>query len=121
MSDKRIPANSVVPDDTNDETVLSLETKLNLETGIIEWGELVRHFARGVVIKVETGRDLIEVADCLAKDDTEQLKIWLDEQTVARASDDDARDWTNRSPQFWCVVTAPWVLVQEKTDQLTVH
>lgn len=97
------------------------ETRLNLETGVIEWSELVRHFARGVVIKVEVGTDLIEVADCMSRDDSTQLKIWLDDKSVARASDDDARDWTSRAPQFWCVVTAPWVLVQEKTDQETVH
>jgi len=106
---------------SQDKSGLSAEDRLNLETGVIEWSELVRHFARGVVIKVESGRDLIEVADCLAKDDTEQLKKWLDDQSVARASDDDARDWTARKPLFWCVVTAPWVLVQEKTDQITVH
>lgn len=105
----------------SDNSQLPNETKLNLETGVIDWSELVRHFARGVVIKVEPGRDLIEVADCLSKDDTEQLKMWLDDKTVARASDDDARDWTARAPEFWCVVTAPWVLVQEKSNQVTMH
>lgn len=104
-----------------DNPELSDEAKLNLETGVIDWTELVRHFARGVVIKVESGMDLVEVADCLAKDDTKQLQAWLEAQTVARASDDDARDWTARSPQFWCIVTAPWVLVQEQADQPTVH
>ncbi len=108
-------------DSPDSEAELSIEAKLNLETGVIEWSELVRHFARGVVIKVETGLDLIEVADCLAKDDTEQLQLWLENKSVSRASDDDARDWTAREPLFWCVVTAPWVLVQEKSDHMTVH
>lgn len=106
----------------NDDSPLSLDDKLNLETGQIAWSELVRHFARGVVIKVLEGRDLVEVANCLARDDTNQLKLWLEDKSVARASDDDARDWTAREPVFWCVVTAPWVLVQEhnKTNP-TVH
>lgn len=121
MNNKRNQIEKSSADNSQDDVELSVEAKLNLETGVIEWGELVRHFARGVVIKVEVGRDLIEVADCLARDDTEQLKLWLDERSVARASDDDARDWTNRLPHFWCVVTAPWVLVQEKTDDLIVH
>lgn len=95
--------------------------RLNLETGVISWQELVRHFARGVVISVSEGLDLIEVADCMARDDTEQLKQWLDQGTVLRASDDNARDWTSREPDFWCVVTAPWVLVQEKGGDNTVH
>lgn len=103
------------------EPSISVEDKLNLETGIIPWSELVRFFARGVVIKVVEGRDLIEVGDVLAKDDTVQLKAWLADESVARASDDDARDWAAREPEFWCVVTAPWVLVQEYTDKTTVH
>lgn len=89
---------------------------LNLETGVIGWSELVRHFARGVVINVSVQLDLVDAAACLARDDTDQLQCWLDADVVRRASDDDARDWTNREPDFWCIVTAPWVLVQEKTD-----
>lgn len=121
MSDKQNPTEPHLADKPEENAELPVDIKLNLETGVIGWDELVRHFARGVVIKVELGRDLIEVAECLSKDDTEQLKQWLDDLSVARASDDDARDWTLRVPQFWCVVTAPWVLVQEKSAQTTVH
>lgn len=92
----------------------SLADRLNQETGVIAWSELVRHFARGVVIHVSGDLDLIEAATCLIEDDTVQLKLWADDDKVRRASDDDARDWTRREPDFWCVVTAPWVLVQEK-------
>ena len=92
----------------------SLEDRLNQETGVIAWSELVRHFARGAVIHVSGDLDLIVAATCLIEDDAVQLKLWADEGKVRRASDDDARDWTKREPDFWCVVTAPWVLVQEK-------
>jgi len=97
------------------------EDKLNLETGVIAWKDLVPHFARGVVIKVLEGRDLVEVGKAMARDDTTQLGEWLADESVARASDDDARDWTTREPDFWCVVTAPWVLVQEYAEKSTVH
>ncbi len=97
------------------------QEKLNLETGVIAWSDLVRHFARGVVIKVVEGRDLVEVADAMARDDTELMRSWLSDKSVARASDDDARDWSAREPDFWCVVTAPWVLVQEYSEKPTVH
>jgi hypothetical protein len=90
--------------------------QLNQETGVISWSELVRHFARGVVVTVSANLDLVEAASCMARDDTEQLQAWLDANYVRRASDDDARDWTQRNPEFWCIVTAPWVLVQERTD-----
>jgi len=92
---------------------LDLRGRLNHETAVIAWAELVRHFARGVVIKVERSVDLIDAAQCLAEDDADQLQAWINSTEVMRATDDDARDWTAREPDFWCVVTAPWVLVQE--------
>lgn len=108
---------------SKDETGPTLAQRLNQETGVIAWSELVRHFARGVVIRVACDLDLIDAATCLIEDDADLLKQWADNGSVRRASDDDARDWTAREPDFWCVVTAPWVLVQEKTGATrpTVH
>lgn len=101
----------------------TLTQRLNGETGVIAWSELVRHFARGVVIRISGELDLIDAATCLIEDNAELLKQWADDGHLRRASDDDARDWAEREPEFWCVVTAPWVLVQEKTDatRSTVH
>lgn len=101
----------------------TLQQRLNEQTGVIAWSELVRLFARGVVIRVSGELDLIEAATCLIEDNTVLLKQWAEDDHVRRASDDDARDWTVREPDFWCVVTAPWVLVQEKTGatRATVH
>ena len=96
----------------------NLSTQLNGETALITWSELVRHFARGVVIHVSLELDLVDTAACMTRDDVDTLKGWLDSGVLRRASDDDARDWTTREPEFWCVVTAPWVLVQEKTPDL---
>jgi len=108
-------------DHSDKSNTLSVDEKLNLETGLVGWSDLVRHFARGVVIKVIEGRDLVEVGRVLATDDTKQLELWLDDGTVARASDDDARDWSTREPEFWCLVAAPWVLIQEFATDTTVH
>ncbi len=91
-----------------------IQTKLNSETAVIAWSELVRHFARGVVIKINPSLDLLEAADGLASDNVSLFEEWVSAGKLSRASDDDARDWTAREPEFWCVVTAPWVLVQEK-------
>lgn len=108
---------------TEENPELSLVDRLNLETDVIEWSELVRHFARGVVINVSAQLDLIEAAICLIEDNAPTLEQWAQDGKVRRASDDDARDWTAREPAFWCVVTAPWVLVQEKTHatRQTMH
>jgi hypothetical protein len=107
----------------DEEDTADLETRLNNETAVISWSELVKHFARGVVINVGVQIDLLDAAACLVSDDTQLLQSWLDSEKLNRATDDNARDWTVREPEFWCVVTAPWVLVQEKTnsDSPTVH
>jgi hypothetical protein len=90
-----------------------LRAKINAETGQLGWKELERHFARGVVIKVQRGLDLVDVAARIAQDDKSVVERWLNEGRIARASAEDAADWNERQPMFWAVVTAPWVLVQE--------
>ena len=90
-----------------------LRAKLNAETGKLRWPELQRHFARGAVLKVAPGLDLVEAAVGIAQDDRAAVENWLREGRLARASDVDARDWLQRQPLFWAVVAAPWVLVQE--------
>lgn len=90
-----------------------LSAKLNLETGRIAWPELQRHFARGHVVKVAAGLDLVEVALAMARDDAGVLQSWLASGAVVRADTADALAWNQRQSRFWAVVVAPWVLVQE--------
>ncbi len=90
-----------------------LRAKLNLETAQLQWPELERHFARGDVIKVAIGTDLIEAALNMAENNTDQVQAWLTDGRIARAGMNDAEDWHARQPVFWAVVVAPWVLVQE--------
>lgn len=91
------------------------------ESGVLGWDELVKHFARGVVVRVDQAVDLIDVAQSFCEDDTKAVTRWLDSGAVQRASDDDARHWTAARPDFRCVVTAPWVLVQELDGSITKH
>ena len=91
-----------------------IRARLDEESGTLEWSELVRHFARGVVVVVREDVELVDAAACLAEDDAATLGDWLESGRVARASDDDARDWTAREPAFDVVVVAPWVLVRER-------
>jgi hypothetical protein len=91
----------------------AMRLRMNGETGRIGWSELQRHFARGVLIKVDAQLDLVDVAACVAGDAKESIAAWLSEGQLARADTEDALDWQARQPVFWAVVTAPWVLVQE--------
>lgn len=95
-----------------------LRAKLNAETGKLAWNELERHFARGVVLKVAGDLDLVEVALAMARDDKSAIAAWLDQGGIARASEEDALQWHAQQSQFWAVVAAPWVLIQEVAARL---
>jgi len=91
----------------------------NAQTARLAWPELVRHFARGVVVKVAPGLDLVAVAVAMAQDRAEEIEAWTQAGQIHRASDDDARYWHEQESEFWAVVVAPWVLVQEITERET--
>lgn len=85
----------------------------NAQTARLGWSELVRHFARGVVVKVAPELDLVTVAAAMSQDRADEVDAWSRAGRIQRASDDDARDWHECDSVFWAVVVAPWVLVQE--------
>lgn len=95
--------------------------ELNLQTATVDWNELIRHFARGVLIHVDANLDLVDVAHRIASDDVLYVERFLQSGLLRRASDDDARDWNSRAPTFWCVVAAPWVLIQERVYEENIH
>ncbi len=96
-----------------DESKEALRIRLNAETARLAWPELERHFARGVVIKVATDLDLIEAATQIIQDDKPAVATWMEAGQIGHPTLDDARDWVERQPDFWTVVVAPWVLIQE--------
>lgn len=95
-----------------------LRAKLNLETARLAWPELERHFARGVVVKVAAGMDLVDAALQVAENNTAAVQAWLADGRLAKAELADAEDWHARQPAFWAVVVAPWVLIQEVQKEL---
>lgn len=91
----------------------NLHDKLNTETARVAWSELERHFARGATLTVGPSLDLIEVAQALARDDTEQVTRWLAAGDLEKTTAEQASEWARRDATLWCVVVAPWVLVSE--------
>jgi hypothetical protein len=89
---------------------------LNLlaETAQIEWSELQRFFARGVLLKVARELDLVSVAEAVANDDTKQVAAWLSSGLLERVQPETAQDFATRNPELWAVVVSPWVCVQER-------
>ena len=86
---------------------------LNAQTGRIAWSELARYFARGLVVTLEQGEDLLKVAEILIDDDAGAVQSMYEKGLLRRARDKDAMRWQENDTQFWAVVVAPWVLVQE--------
>ncbi|QLF92198.1 DUF2288 domain-containing protein [Pseudomonas sp. ABC1] len=91
-----------------------LYAKLLGETAVISWQELQPFFARGALLHVADGVDLVEVALAFAEDDQARVSHWLGSAGVARVEPGKAQDWLSRDPELWAVVVAPWVLVQER-------
>ncbi len=91
----------------------ALRAQLNGETAKLDWQELARHFARGVVIRVAPSLDLVDVAVAVVSDERDAVEAWTTSGAMAPASEDEARRWNEEQTVFWAVVTAPWVLVQE--------
>ena len=90
------------------------KAELNLETARVYWQELETHFARGVVIRVDSDLDLVVVATCLANDDKPAVEQWINTGKVQHLEMHVAKDWSTRAPELWAVVVAPWVVVQER-------
>ena len=90
-----------------------LRAKLNLETARLAWPELERHFARGVVVCVKPGFDLVEAALAMAENRAADVQAWLADGTLVQPGTDAAKRWHAAQQVFWGVVVAPFVLVQE--------
>ena len=96
----------------NDE---ELQQALNLQTAQINWMELQRQFAGGRLIWVSSELDLIKTAMKFVRDDKESIENWIQAGQIHPATDNDACSWNEKQTDFWSVVVAPWVLVQEIT------
>ena len=68
--------------------------EINQQTGVIDWQELVKHFARGVVIRVDAGLDLVKVAHSMSLDDKTQMQHWLNRRSIRPATDAHVRAQT---------------------------
>lgn len=93
-----------------------IEQKTNLETGRISWTEIQPHFARGTMILIDSDLDLVKIATAFIRDDSERIATLLGNNRVRKPSMEDAERWLTADMEFWAVVVAPWVLVQETSS-----
>lgn len=89
-----------------------LRSEFHSQTAKIPWLDLQPQFARGLVVEVAVGLDLVEVAMQLTLDNTQQFESWLEEGKVVRVADQRAQELFDCDAMLWAVVAPPWVLVQ---------
>jgi len=108
-----------MPEPTS-ESIAQRESLLRQEyhgqTAQISWHELQTYYARGAVVCVSAGLDLVEVAVQLGLDSKVQFEQWIAEGKIAGVSETQALDWYECNKTLWAVVAAPWVLVQEPRE-----
>lgn len=86
------------------------------QTAPIGWVEIEPFFARGQVIHVGGGLDLVEVAVAVAEDDKSRVTDWMNAGDFGLLSTEIARRWAQDSTNLWGVVVTPWILVQDRSS-----
>ena len=89
-----------------------LRREFHDQTATISWHDLQPHYARGAIVLVAAGQDLVEVALQLRLDNKAQFEQWLAAGAVSGVTDERSRQLFEENPDMWAVVVPPWVLVQ---------
>lgn len=95
-----------------------IRTRLIEECGPIDYLELQKFFAKGVILVVDRELDLIDVAEKIHVDDADCIGDWINAKLLVRAHDEHAKKWLNENAYFEAVTVAPWVLVQETNKEI---
>jgi hypothetical protein len=89
----------------------ALKTKLKDDIEKASWEMLKDHHERGAVFLVDPALDLTDVGACIALDDVNMIKIWLDNgQFTKLESIPENDDQKKRDIKF--LIIQPYVLIQ---------
>lgn len=88
--------------------------KLNGETAIVAWQEIEPFFAKGNLLLIDQGVDLINCAADLSLDNAEAIKPLIDSEKIQRMPLEFVKESCQPETEFWSVVVAPYVLAQLK-------
>ncbi|MGH1487118.1 MAG: DUF2288 domain-containing protein [Cellvibrionaceae bacterium] len=92
----------------------AISSQLNLETAQVDWSELERFFAAGMLVHIDASLDLIDVAVEISQDNKSFVEKHMNAGTVKPVEDSQAIQWQQNQTRLWAVVIKPWVFVQEK-------
>ena len=99
--------------------ISALYAQLLGETAQISWAEVMPQFAKGNVLWVASNQDLVAVAEYIINDNKKQVSALMQQNALHILTDETALDYSQRDPELWAVVIAPWVLVQERKTPTT--
>ncbi|MFV1983468.1 MAG: DUF2288 family protein [Thiohalomonadales bacterium] len=98
-----------------------LKKKLESESGYLNWQELEKHFARGVVRVITTNSSLIDIAIDIVQNNTKNISNTISNNNVSKPSDLQATEWQQLNTNFLCIVVAPFVLIQEFNSGIDIR
>lgn len=91
---------------------INLKQKLNFETAKISWKEIEPFFAKGTLLQIERGDDLVNVADLIASNKVKEMESLILNKKIAFATPEWVRKNCLPTTELWTVVVAPYVLCQ---------
>ncbi len=91
-----------------------LFAKLNGETAIVAWQEIERFFAKGNLLLVEKGVDLINCAADMSMDNGAEIGKLINEEKIQAMPVEFVKANCKPDTEFWTVVVAPYILAQLK-------
>jgi hypothetical protein len=100
-------------------TTTTTVEKLSEEIDVAQWEWLRAHNERGALIVVNRGRDLADVGERIAADDSPMVQRWLVSNLLSKPTPEQVVAWdSDPTRNFSTLVVSPFVLVQEivKTD-----
>ena len=92
-----------------------IKIKLLAETAKVNWGELEKFFARGVLMQVSAKCNLVEVAAQMACDESDVIASLIKNEELVGLSVEQAKKWSETDAELWAVVVSPWVIVQQRS------
>lgn len=87
----------------------AIRQKLKAEVQAVNWPDLKPHAARGALLLLDPGLDLLDVATAVATDDVKAIEKWLQSNQIQKATTDAEAEQTTR---FQFVIVQPYVLAQ---------
>jgi len=94
------------------EAEIPLEQKLNMETAKLCWKELEIFFAKGNLLQIALGEDLIAVAKLISANDQSAIETLILDKKIEFATPEWIKNNCEPTTELWTVVVAPYVLCQ---------